>query len=268
MRSRWAGVAAAVLLSGLVLTPVAAHAGERPDGRAEPSFVEGVIDADGQLWLRVGFYQSWGDEPPRDLFSLFWRLTITIGDETSVVGWEIHDGVETYLGGSGTRAYLLDNGDILIATGLFPTGDYEVSIAAEFASWLDEATSSAIAGSTGFGTGSSFIDAGDPFTRFGGAPIWDLATGRRYSATTTSTSTTTAETPSTTTAEAGSTDDTPAGATSADGGGLPLWLFGFAGVIALLVWLFLTGRIPGTRRYAYRVDTPALETMVDETPDD
>jgi len=270
MRGVRAAITVVALTTAVVLAPLTAQAADdEPDGRAHPSFVEGIVDQDGELWFEVCFDRSWGDAPPTDVFSLFWMLTITIGDQTSQVGWQIHDGVQTYLGDAGTRAYLLDNGCILIATGLLPTGDYEVSIAAQFASWLDEATTEAIPGETSMGTAARFIEQGDPMTAFG-LPIVDLTSGDPVATSTTVVATTST---ASTTSTAVSTSTTVVSSSTSDdgGGGFPFLVVGLVAILALVVFLFWyllrTGRLPTKNRYAYRVDTPALENMVQSADD-
>jgi hypothetical protein len=256
-----AAITAVALATAVVLAPLTAHAADdEPDGRAHPSFVEGIVDQDGELWFEVCFDRSWGDAPPADVFSLFWMLAITIGDQTAQVGWQTHDGVQTYLGEAGTRAYLLDNGCILLATGLHPTGDYEVTIAAQFASWLDEATTEAISGETSMGTASRFIDQGDPMTAFG-MPIVDLTSGQPV-ATSTTVAVTTSTGSSTSTV---ATSTTVTSASDGGGNGILFVMLGVVAILAFLIWfLFRFGYLPTKNRYAYRVDTPALENMVEE----
>lgn len=249
MRRRRSKLIGVVLASALLLAPVSALAGgsEEPDGRARPSWVEGIVDDDGQLWLKIGFYNPWGDEPPQEIFSLFWLMGIITDDASSSVGWETHDGVETYLGDDGTEAYILDNGCVLISTGLYPTGEYEVSIVVEFASWLIE-SDPVLSGSTSFGLSSEFIDPGNPFLDFGGSPIWSLTIGAVVGGTTAPSSTTTSS--STTTTQAGSTTDdtTGTGSGSSDSGstsdaGFPWWLIVLGGLVALLIWMYLNGKL-------------------------
>ena len=121
MRSR--RLLAFALVVGLMVAPaVTAAAGDSPDDRARVSFVTGTIDEHGELWLKAGFFASWGPKPPSDLFSFFFTLEITVGDETSVTGWEIHDGAPLFLGDGAGEAYILDNGCVVVSTGIFPEG--------------------------------------------------------------------------------------------------------------------------------------------------
>lgn len=261
------GLVGLVLAVALLVAPVTAMAGEEaPDGRARISFVTGMLDDDGRLWFKLGFYQPWGDSPPDDLFSLFWSMEVTVGDQTSAIGWETHDGVQTFLGQDGTEAYLLDNGCIVVKTTLFPTGDYSVSIATVGNSWLDEATTEVMRSSESMGTSAQFIETGDPLTAFG-TPIFDLTSGQPVGA-----EPTTPSTEASTTTDAPTTTDAGTAAPPADDGGgsnLLLILGGFAAILLFATWYFWrTGRLFTTKRYAYRVDSPALDTMVEEAPPD
>jgi hypothetical protein len=237
----------------LLLAPTIARAGANvdPDNRARVSFVQGVLDEDGQLWFGVGFYSPWEEEPPSDLFSLVWSLAFQVDDATTQVRWEVHDGEMRYLGDPGTQAFILDNGFVLVGTGLFPTGDFTVSIQAQFAS-QDEATSEPASGSTTMGTSAEFIDTGDPFTAFEGSHVYDLAIGEMV--------TTNGEMVTTTTATTTTTQGTSI--VLDDGGGLsPMWwILILILVLGLFYWLLVYvlrwWRPPwsGGNRYAYRVD--------------
>jgi hypothetical protein len=282
---RWSRLTVAGTLAlALVLAPITALAGGdvSPDGRAEVSFVDGVLDDDGQLWFKVGFYNTWGEKPPSDLFSLFWKLTFTVGDQQAVVGWEIHDGVETFLGDAGTQAFILDNGCLIVATGIYPDGDFSVSTLAEFGSWQDEQATDAVFGSTSMGTSAEFIDTGDPFTVFGGSPIFDLGSGEMVTgSTTTSSTSSTTTTAATTGSTSGSTVDDPGSSLVLDdtGGLSPFWLTVFFilafGIFYWLIvfqfrwwtppWAWMP--MPGPR-YEYRVAGGMFEEIVEQPEDD
>lgn len=273
MRSR---LVALFVIASVVLAPTIAGAGEEvqvPDDRVRVSFVEGILDEDGQLWFKVGFYVPWDATPPSDLFSAFWGLFFQVGDATTQVGWEVHDGEMRYLGDPGTQAFILDDGSVLVGTGLFPTGDFSVSVQAQFASWEDEATTDSVSGSESMGTSAEFIDTGDPFSAFGGSPVYDLASGEMVTPTTTSSTTTTQVTSQTT---AGTpADDGPTAIVLDDGGGLsPMWwILILILVLGLLYWLLVYvlrwWRPPwsGGDRYAYRVGG-SMYDVVEEDPDE
>lgn len=275
MRSRLVALFVIALMSLAPTIARARGATQDPDDRARVSFVEGILDEDGQLWFKVGFYAPWDDEPPSDLFSLFWSLVFQVGDATTKVGWEVHDGEMRYLGDPGTQAFILDNGFVLVGTGLFPTGDFTVSVQAQFASWQDEATTEPVSGSGSMGTSAEFIDLGDPFTAFGGSPVYDLVNGEMV---TTNgeivTTTTTTQATSQTTAGTPADDDTTSSVLD-DGGGLsPMWWIPIlVFVLALLYWLLVYvlrwWRPPwlGGDRYAYRVGGAMFEDIVEEEPD-
>ncbi|HUG74966.1 MAG TPA: hypothetical protein VMM81_04755 [Acidimicrobiia bacterium] len=264
MRSR---LVALFVIALLLLAPTIARAGANvdPDNRARVSFVQGVLDEDGQLWFGVGFYAPWEEQPPSDLFSLFWSLVFQVGDATAQVGWEVHDGEMRYRGDPGTQAFILDNGFVLVGTGLFPTGDFTVNTQAQFAS-QDEATSEPVSGSTSMGTSAEFIDRGDPLTAFEGSPVYDLAIGEKV--TTNGEVVTTTSSPATTTTTRGTS------IVLDDGGGLSSmwWIMILILVLGLLYWLLVYvlrwWRPPwlGGDRYAYRVGG-SMYDVVEDGPD-
>jgi hypothetical protein len=148
---------------------------DEPDPRAQVTGANALIDADGQLWIDVLFKELWATEPVRDLFSFFFDLLVT-HNPTVEVGWQTHDGVETILGAP-PEAYILDDGTVLMATGLFPTEPYVVTIEASFGSWVDEAGLPAIFGSNTVSIDSASIGTGDPLVDFGAEPVFDLVAG-------------------------------------------------------------------------------------------
>ena len=80
--------------------------------------------------------------------------------------------METVLGET-TGAYILDNGTVLMATGLFPTPPYVLDVELNFASWQEEADPVAT-GTYSVSLSSDSIETGDPFVDFGGVPVFDL----------------------------------------------------------------------------------------------
>jgi hypothetical protein len=145
------------------------------DPRVRPRLMEALIDANGQVWIHILFNGSWIEIPPRDFFSMFWRFLVTY-NPTVEIGWQTHDGVETVLGTT-SEAYILDDGGVLLATGLFPTRPFELDIVASFGSWKDEAGPPAIFGEESISIDSDSIEAGDPLVDFGGKPVFDLVAG-------------------------------------------------------------------------------------------
>ena len=146
-----------------------------PDPRAQVTGANGLIDANGQLWLDILFKELWGSEPVRDLFSFFFDLFVTY-NPTVEVGWQTHDGIETILGIT-PEAYILDDGTVLIATDLFPTRPFVVTIEASYGSWVDEAGLPAVFGQESISIDSESIEDGDPLVDFGAEPIFDLVAG-------------------------------------------------------------------------------------------
>ena len=163
----------AVLVMVPLVLPAAASAGENPDDRARVSFVTGTLDDSGELWLKVIFYVPWDPKPPADLFSFFFELVVMSSGETAITGWEVHDGQPLFLGPPGGEAFILDNGCVIVSTGLFPTGDFTVDVSASFGSWA-EGAENPIFGSETMGTSAEVVESGDPFTVFGGQPVFDL----------------------------------------------------------------------------------------------
>ena len=64
-----------------------------------------------------------------------------------------------------------------MATGLFPTDPYEVTIEASFGSWVEEAGLPAIFGNDTVSIDSGSIGTGDPLVDFGAEPVFDLVAG-------------------------------------------------------------------------------------------
>ena len=147
--------------------------------KARPQLIEAMLAGSGEfageVWLHIVMYQAWGLQPPAELFSLFWALTVSY-NPTAEVGWQTHDGVETILG-STPEAYILDDGSLLVATGLFPTPPFTLSIDARFGSWVEEAGDPAIFDDDSLEIDSESIEEGDPVSYFGAEPVFDLVAG-------------------------------------------------------------------------------------------
>jgi hypothetical protein len=188
-------LAMAIGVMGLARTSHAV-ATEELDPRLVIDEVDGVVDESGELWLRICFAEPWAGEPPRDLFSAFFGFINLTGDQETVVGWERHDGIETPLFETEQRpdlaAFVLDDGKVVIATGLFPDGEF-VELVYQTASWADEDEGGG-AREDGFDSlGGSDIGTGDPMTVWG-TPVFDLTTGTPITATPPTTTTTTTTT--------------------------------------------------------------------------
>ncbi len=175
---RWAVVLAVVLVASMSLGPVATAGEQDVDDRVHVSFVAGVIDGNGELWLLVGMYAPLGPKPPTDVFSLFFSLYTMVGDDSSEIGWQTHAGVAEVLAAGAAAAnpkiFILDNGSILVGTGLFPALPFTGTVDASFASWQDESTTSPVSGSMMQDIDSASMEAGNPFNIFGLA-VYNLA---------------------------------------------------------------------------------------------
>ncbi len=251
------------LLSALLIIPSAASADEHEvDGRAHISWVEGVLDQDGQLWFKVGFYRPWADTPPRDIYHLTFSLEVVIGDESKEVGWTTEGGEETFFGDEGTQAFILDNGCVLVGTGLKPTGSYQVEIFTDFASWTNRETTSLVNGHQDMGTSSEFIDQGDPMTVFG-VPVFNLTTGQPVDGAggglaQPKKSSESSDSGAPSSGDPGTTSDQ-----ASDTGGMDLGVvFALVALLtAILYWFF---RIR-PKRYAYRADREVGLDIVEES---
>ncbi|MEE8376412.1 MAG: hypothetical protein V3S26_08850 [Acidimicrobiia bacterium] len=187
MKSLWRTIVAALLVGGLLWASVAAGAGEEsPDGKAQPVSYEWVIDSQGELWIKVTFESGWGPEPPleEDFRSFFFSLEVVVDEGIVEVGWELHEGAQRILG-SPSQVFILDNGCVVIATGVNPSSPSEVlSVSANFGSWEANADNP-IFGSSSEDIDSGSITTGDPLAVFGGQKVFDLATGEKITPTTT-----------------------------------------------------------------------------------
>ena len=264
---RFTRTGVAALLVGLFLAVGGigvASAQEEADDRARVSFVQPIIDDDGQLWFKVGFYTPWADKPPRDLFSFFFFLDVQVGDEVSAIGWTIHDGEENVISDGAAaespEAYILENGCVLVATGLFPTEPFTATVDAAWGSWAEETTTQTVLGDAEFLVESDTADRGDPIDLVGPV-VFDLVSGEMIMPATTTTAgatTTTAgattTTAATTTTTAAATSSTATGA--ADGGqagdaeqgsgsGLSIaFIFIGLGIVGTGIFLFIRGSKP------------------------
>jgi len=146
---------------------------DRIDSRFRVSCVDAILDRQNQLWINIAVGQGWGQTPPGAIKSGFFRATVSY-NPTIELGWETHEGVETVLG-TPTEAYILENGSVLFATGLSPAAPYQLDIGVAFASWQEE-TAPVVTGEFSTFIGSEVVATGDPFTGFGGPPVFDLMT--------------------------------------------------------------------------------------------
>lgn len=193
MKPLWRTIVATVLVGGLLGAPVAAGAGEEaPDGMVEPSAYDWVIDSQGELWVKVTFESKWGSKPPleEDFRSFFFSLEIVVDEILVETGWELHEGTQTILG-SPSHLFILDNGCLLIGTGVKPSSPSQVSsVSARFGSWYPDADNP-IFGFSSEAVDSGSIATGDPFAVLGGQVVFDLLSGEMIMTTTTTTTTTT-----------------------------------------------------------------------------
>ncbi|MCH7584444.1 MAG: hypothetical protein IH941_04705 [Acidobacteria bacterium] len=261
---RWAAFLAVVLVASMTLGPVATAGEQNIDDRVHVSFVAGVIDGNGELWLMVGMFAPWDPKPPTDAFSLFFSVYTMIGSESSEIGWQTHAGVAEVLAAGAAagnpKIFILDSGLILVGTGLFPGLPFTGTVDASFASWQDESTTSSISGSMMQDIDSASMETGNPFSIFGLA-VYNLASTAMLGpgdapnspaaeATTTSTTTTAstsgaAESTTTSTlatsTSSGPTVTTGLPASVDDGGGLNFLVFLFLVLLllGLLYWLIV-----------------------------
>lgn len=146
------------------------------DPRVRPASVDAMLDRLNEVWFQVKMCAVLGIEPPPELFSAFTKI-LASWNPTVEIGWEKHAG-DDYVLGTTAEAYILDDGTVLIATGLFPTGDYQLEIEVEFGSWEDESESTPVFGDASFVIDSEAVGAGDdPFVYFGAEPVYDLVAG-------------------------------------------------------------------------------------------
>ncbi len=158
------------------------------DGRAHPDRVRLFIDPFtrelyAQMYMCIALLTG---VPPEELseelliefigdFSYFFLGRFS-SNPTTEVGWQLHDGTVTVLG-TMSEAYILEDGSLLIATGLTPTGDYTITIDVSYGSWVAEDGAPAVFGSTQFSIPAADVVVGDPFEEAGSDPVYDLVAG-------------------------------------------------------------------------------------------
>ena len=76
-----------------------------------------------------------------------------------------------------SEAYILDDGSLLVATGLTPTGDYTITIDASYGSWVTEDGAPPVFSKTQFSIPAADVVLGDPFEEAGSEPVYDLVAG-------------------------------------------------------------------------------------------
>ena len=193
-----------------------------PDPRAQVEGVQVVVDADGQIWVRICFVEPWGAEPPLDLFPFFFQLFASGPDFFFGAGWQVHDGEVQSFGSDSEgeftpEMYILEDGCVLINTGLTTEDQVPGLIGGiESGSWVDEETTQAIFTSFEVDIASEEFIEGDPFELFG-RPVYDLTNGEVIEpppTTTTTTEAVTAPEETTSTTEAAAAPETEAPATS------------------------------------------------------
>jgi hypothetical protein len=146
------------------------------DGRAHPEFVRAFIDEiTRELYFQMFMCAAYGELPPDELFSFFWLMLVS-WNPTAEVGWELHDGTVTVLGAM-SEAYILEDGSLLVATGLTPTGDYTITIDASYGSWVAEDGAPPVFGDTQFSIPAADVVLGDPFEEAVAEPVYDLVAG-------------------------------------------------------------------------------------------
>jgi hypothetical protein len=152
-----------------------ADADQVGDGRAHPEFVRVLMNEIGEAWIHMFLCARYGVVPPDDLFSFFWLMAVS-WNPTAEVGWEIHDGNVTVLG-TMSEAYILEDGSLLVATGLTPTGDFTITVDVSYGSWVAEDGAPPVFGDTQFSIPAASVVLGDPFEEAGAEPVYDLVAG-------------------------------------------------------------------------------------------
>jgi len=148
------------------------------DPQARIVKVEPIIAPDGELWVRLHFEKSWDEMPPLDLFSIWFGIGTATDTAESWAGWELHDGVSTPYESSGSRgdagAMVLDDGTVILATGLFPHSAIGMSVL--MASWLNETSTARQTDQLELGFQPEEYLRGNPLEMFG-TPTYNLLTG-------------------------------------------------------------------------------------------
>ena len=153
-----------------------ADADQVGDGRAHPEFVRVLMKEIGEAYVHMFMCAAYGVVPPDDLFSFFWLMTVS-WNPTTEVGWEIHNGTVTVLGTT-SEAYILEDGSLLVATGLTPTGDFTITVDASYGSWVAEDGAPPVFGDTQFSIPAASVVLGDLFEEAGAEPVYDLVAGK------------------------------------------------------------------------------------------
>jgi hypothetical protein len=154
--------------------PFDCSADECQDARAHLLAVDSIVfPDDGSMWLVADFAGAWRSGPPDDLFSYFVSLNVVVDGSSALLGWQTHDGVAEPYGPH--QAFVLDNGDVVFATGLFPSEGWSGTVSAETGSWTDESTTTAVFDSFEFSIGEGSSVSADDFNDV--AAIYDLVTG-------------------------------------------------------------------------------------------
>ncbi len=172
-------IASALLIAGPFAGPSMAQDAEGTDldPQARIVKVEPIIAPDGELWVRLHFEKAWDRMPPLDLFSIWFGIGTASDTAESWAGWEWHDGVSTPYESSGSRgdagAMVLDDGTVILATGLFPESAIGMSVL--MASWLNEMDTARQTGELEFGFQPEEYLRGNPLELFG-APTYNLIT--------------------------------------------------------------------------------------------
>jgi hypothetical protein len=153
--------------------------------RADPMAIWGVVDDAGDLHANIRFAEPWGPEPPADLFSLTFDLSVSVGEEppSRRTGWFIHDGVaDTIVKGVGPPAQMaiISDGSVTVSTGLnissLPPATESLEIIVNSGFWVDEATTDALFATSVFDLPLTELVEDDPLMH-GGTAVYDLIAG-------------------------------------------------------------------------------------------
>lgn len=251
-RPRVLGAVVAVLLVGAMTHATSAGAqdvGTDLAPQAHVVDVEPIVGSDGELWVRLTFEEPWGKTPPFDLFSLWFGVGVATNDTQAWSGWEWHDGVATPFESTATRgesgAYVLEDGSVMLATGIAPDGP--VAVRVMMASWVDESTTERQADMLDLEFSPEDFGNGDPLESFG-EPCFNLITQETIGQAPPppEPSPTQAPTPEPT-AQPTEVPPSPSPVPTAippvsvgdegNGGGIPPWLWVFGLLLILLLWM-------------------------------
>jgi hypothetical protein len=244
-RPRVLGAVVALLLVGAMTHATSAGAqdvGTDLVPQAHVVDVEPIVGPDGELWVRLTFEQPWGKTPPFDLFSLWFGVGVATNETESWSGWEWHDGVATPFESTATRgesgAYVLEDGSVMLATGITPDGP--VAVRVMMASWVDETSTDRQADILDLEFSPEDFESGDPLESFG-EPCFNLITQETIGQAPPLPEPNPTEEPTSTSEPAAQPTEVPPLVSVGDGddvgGGIPPWFWAFGLFVIFLLWM-------------------------------